>query len=616
MALTAAKQKELDDLEIRFAAETEGGPLSDAEEEELTKLEALSKASEGGLLDTAIDVGIGGLKLLDIPSTLLRGAAAGIAEAVTGEDVFNKDEFLRGLNPLDPNFFPGLGDLAERAGIAEGGALSDIFPDALVEGPEGGSPFKLNRGGLFDLTTRGTVGGIIEAVVDPINLLTLGGTSAAKKALKISNQIPQFTQEFIGGFARSQGKDLTGKAALELARKNPESFLKFAASEAGVLEGTEQALKEIKKFQRQATKTQQVISGVAEIVTAVPKKIVSTTKSAAKILKDLAINPLSAPSKKIGSGLLEAGTEEIADAALRANKKGIADTFFRHGIFGGPREIMKKADEAGKRLLAEREGILKLADDKLANSLLIDGADDFLTSDSLVHSFKQQLDELAKTSPGFSPNDANALSKELLRGVLEKGSTKLSLSDATKIKTNIDNIITDSERFGAFSGKILSKAKKMLRTSVAGAIETKVDRVLGEGIGTQLLRQKNNDLGNLITDDIVQAIKRASTAATRERRRGFRPRVGDIVLGAGSGAMASSPEVGAGIFAASVASRALNTPKFQTTVGAKLRGFGEAKKAPLLDIATREAAIEAARAQQPLLLEVPEMLIDLNERRN
>lgn len=112
------------------------------------------------------------LRVLDYPAGLLRGAVGGVAEAVTGrDDLVDIKDVLKGKAPSS-------GELLEKMGVPEGKSLSDILPGMYSESGKGAA---LQKGGMFDPTTRGAAGFAADIVLDPLSYL---GAGAAKKALK------------------------------------------------------------------------------------------------------------------------------------------------------------------------------------------------------------------------------------------------------------------------------------------------------------------------------------------------------------------------------------------------------------------------------------------------
>lgn len=74
---------------------------------------------------------------------------------------------------------PRSAEFMDRAGIPEGGSLSDLIPGAYTSSPEEAEKFwrlKLAKGGLFDPTARGTAGFALDTITDPLT-----GLSGLKK---------------------------------------------------------------------------------------------------------------------------------------------------------------------------------------------------------------------------------------------------------------------------------------------------------------------------------------------------------------------------------------------------------------------------------------------------
>lgn len=157
-------------------------------------------------------------KALDVVGaggTLLRPALA------MGLGVYNPEEHANSIDPRNLNTFPVSDELFARAGVPVGGTLSDAFPQAFS--PTGDEWTKFKKGGLLDMTVRGTAGGLTDMLLDTTNLATLGAAGSAKKALLNP----------ISGPALGASKSAYRKGILPLAQTGekfgkeiPETFFK------------------------------------------------------------------------------------------------------------------------------------------------------------------------------------------------------------------------------------------------------------------------------------------------------------------------------------------------------------------------------------------------------
>jgi hypothetical protein len=141
--------------------------------------------------ETALISPMGGLKaaakVLDTPRAAIGAPAlAGVLELLSGKDVFRGKEWANAMNPTKYNTFPDSATLFERAGVPEGGKLSDIAPSWMYAQPGEGGTFTPEVGGMLDPTIRGTSGFATDALTDPLTYLSMGGNQAAKALVKES----------------------------------------------------------------------------------------------------------------------------------------------------------------------------------------------------------------------------------------------------------------------------------------------------------------------------------------------------------------------------------------------------------------------------------------------
>jgi hypothetical protein len=122
------------------------------------------------------------LKVLGYPGGLVRGAIAGRLEAATGrDDLVDIKDVLKGEAPSSS-------EIMEKLGVKEMGSLSDAFPELYSETGKG---LPLQKGGMFDPTTRGALGFAGDIVTDPLTYLAGAGV-AAKGAEAASESKPVF----------------------------------------------------------------------------------------------------------------------------------------------------------------------------------------------------------------------------------------------------------------------------------------------------------------------------------------------------------------------------------------------------------------------------------------
>jgi hypothetical protein len=146
------------------------------------------------------------LRLLDYPAGLVRGSIAGGLEAATGrDDLVDIKDVLRGKAPASS-------EIMEKLGVPEGKSLSDILPEMYSESGKG---MRLQKGGLFDPTARGTAGAALDVALDPLSLL------GAKAVKEVAKEPKSFVDDLLRKLKDERGElDLSQKRALANL-KNP-----------------------------------------------------------------------------------------------------------------------------------------------------------------------------------------------------------------------------------------------------------------------------------------------------------------------------------------------------------------------------------------------------------
>lgn len=189
MALTAAEQAELAALEKGVGdAQPAAAGLTDAERAEMADLEKQFPPEAPGILDYAAK-GLGAVgKAFDVGRGTTGGPALGaLLEKKFGKKVFSKEDVKNAVNPTNLKGFPTTSEMLARAGVGEHGSLSDVAP-GLFETPGGDKPDSWlvpNKGGLLDITGRGTMGLVGDIATDPATYLSGGVLALPKAAGKI-----------------------------------------------------------------------------------------------------------------------------------------------------------------------------------------------------------------------------------------------------------------------------------------------------------------------------------------------------------------------------------------------------------------------------------------------
>ena len=185
--------------------------FSQYSDEELQALldEAKKKVTpEGGMGmgEAALDVGMRGL---DYAGGLVRTPVVG---GVTGQ--LKADDIYRALQGQAPS----TSEFAERAGVPEGGSLSDVIPGMYSE-TGGGLP--LQKGGWADPTLRGTGGMGVDVALDPLTYMSLGMAPALKGAGAVAKagRAAQGASTMLG-----RGMDKLGKMSYKAGLKKVDEY--------------------------------------------------------------------------------------------------------------------------------------------------------------------------------------------------------------------------------------------------------------------------------------------------------------------------------------------------------------------------------------------------------
>jgi hypothetical protein len=128
--------------------------------------------------------------------------AAGL-QAATGKDVFRPGEMVDAINPTNLKKFPGANELYARAGVPEGGKLSDVAKSPLSVVPgrladmfsqmpalqykehTGSNPwYQPEKGGMLDPTIRGAGGLATDIAIDPATWLSVGAAGLRRTAME------------------------------------------------------------------------------------------------------------------------------------------------------------------------------------------------------------------------------------------------------------------------------------------------------------------------------------------------------------------------------------------------------------------------------------------------
>lgn len=138
-------------------------------------------------------------KFMDYPAGIPRAAIASrvqqnarALESLTGIDtggfknLISQEEQLQALNPVNRKLAPESAELFRRAGMGQGGQLSNApLIGSMYEDPSktGKDTWWPNVGGMMDITGRGAAGFATDIALDPTTYMTIGALPAIKKGV-------------------------------------------------------------------------------------------------------------------------------------------------------------------------------------------------------------------------------------------------------------------------------------------------------------------------------------------------------------------------------------------------------------------------------------------------
>lgn len=245
-------------------------------------------------------------KALDV----LRGTTTGpvlgtLLEKLSGKPVFKGEDVANAVNPTNLQKFPSASEMYQRAGVPEGAKMSDYVPG--YADPAQNNPwYQPEKGGMLDFTLRGAGGTATDMAIDPLTYLTMGGASAAKKALA-SDATKQVLEASAKGLS-------PGAKALEMATSGAPKGI-----EMGTLE--------------QAGKTLKNTPVAGTLAT-----------------------PASTLLSKWGKGAYNAVMEPVERQGLKYGKSDIGDVFYKAGV-ASPFGVPQKAGKAVDALMEARNAI-------------------------------------------------------------------------------------------------------------------------------------------------------------------------------------------------------------------------------------------------------------------
>ena len=267
------------------------------------KLEGLTPPD---LSSKALDYG---LRALDYTSGLGRGAAAGLMEPFTDENLVNFADVIKGKTPSSS-------EILEKLGTPELGATSDILP--MMYSDSGDEWFKAKKGGALDVTGRGVLGLAGDVGLDPLTYLTLGAAPAISKLGKGATVAakPLATGiEKVGESIYKSGLKALDTRAIE---KGGEAVSPYMLKQGmGFLKGQEGLLGQMNK------RIEDLGQIRANKYAEVPDAIIDPSKASAgamEYLQKLDANPYMAPQVAEGLDFLSLANKPM-DVATASNVK-------------------------------------------------------------------------------------------------------------------------------------------------------------------------------------------------------------------------------------------------------------------------------------------------------
>lgn len=468
-----------------------------AELEELEQLEKLA-AKEAGMMPPSqeglnvVEKGIAAAmpildplgRIIDV-ATLgapIRAGVAKLVEAQTGKEVAPEKKLIRGQAP-------SFSEIWESQGVGPGTSLSELIPGAFSPTGEG---LPLKKGGMFDVTPRGVLGGVVDIATGGIG----GPVKALAKAVPGVNKVTQALPSKYSIMSTLSG---VPKEAIETYAKNKKlvSSLDQVAAEELAQQATTQArgaVSQARKVAGQAlqdameqagNKTVNIVNfkKMLEDAAAMPKAALKN-QSAQELYADMQgkikgiltkVEEVPESLQLSPQGILEkvpAGIKEVPIPSdltaqqlfdMKQQLKEMADAYGgRSGLLS--KLAMKDAPMVSKKFEADITGAIKRIDD------LIDNATSGASADA-----RAQYAKLSKTADAA---DRYFSTPEKTFGVLSNISSRAK-APARRIMQEADKAFgTNLEQ----TGKILESAKYFNAPSIEALSSggtTSTSRTLG-----------------------------------------------------------------------------------------------------------------------------------------
>ena len=509
------------------------GRMNEVSEEGL-KMLAGDEPKERGLGAAALDYGT---RALDYAAGLGRTAAANVLELGTDENVVSGEDVLAALRGQATPSSEFLG----RAGVEQGGSLSDVLPSMYSESGQGW--LTLQKGGALDPTARGAAGFVLDTALDPLTYLTVGAAPAFKAGGKLA-QAAKTVASPLEAAARSGGRSMY-KSGLKRIDQEAAKFGKEPVSDVlinrGIAGGAESIYRQMDELAEQLANQRTSIFTRADIEGGAASMQAAMGKAEA-LLQDLRAS--RDPIKQAAADKLEAEILEYRklDPSLVEVPTG-QTKIVQAGPVQSPETGFVTADYISRPITAD------------------------FTPVEAVDVMKQVM------TPPIRPSQATGM-KTSLYDTLPKGTFQETVAAAQGVSPD------------------LTRGRKAMAAGLNEEAAAAVERVLpGEG---ERIKQINDELSRLLTTKDKQQME-----AFKEANKNIITSVDAPML-----ALAAEGKISPLVIAAKKAADIAKMTGPRTLLGRELYNLGTRNRsmyqllAPGMDLTARRALINAAQSEE------------------
>lgn len=495
-----------------------------AELEELAQLEALAAQEAGKMPPTQeglniVEQGLAAAmpvldplgRVIDV-ATLgapIRAGVAKLVEAQTGKEIAPEKKLLSGQAP-------SFSEIWEAQGIGPGASLSELIPGVFSPTGEG---LPLKKGGMFDVTPRGVLGGVMD--------IATGGISGPVKAL---------------------AKAVPGASQLSKVAKALPSKYSIMSTLSGV---PEEAIETFSKNKQIISELDPIKAAeLAEQATNDARKLVSQTRSEAGKALDTAIRQSGAGNIDIANfkdQLYKKLMGSVGDLDNKANQqiaqgiKSELDTIFKVDVPETLPDLMGMPQPTGRMVTKEISNQLKATELFDLKNQLKDMGDLYGGKPGIV----------SKQAAAKVPVSDKRLQTSLLDAVKEldsmiddatKGASKearAAYAEQAAKARNIDRYFSTPERAMSTLSNLSSKAKGPTRRAIQQA-----DELFGTNIEET---GKILESAKYFNEPSIEALSGAGTTSTSRT-------LGGAAVGSALGSVLGGP--GGAALGAAVGSKA------------------------------------------------------------